>query len=84
MLSVKYTTQGEIAVLSRYFDEPTGLRNLGDVAVEIVVSDTGCGIPTEKLESIFREFEQVESTSPRTHSPGLGMLTPFTVLVVSR
>ncbi|TBU22864.1 hypothetical protein BD311DRAFT_675110 [Dichomitus squalens] len=71
--ALKYTTQGEIAVVSRYFDEPTGLRNPGDVAIEIVVSDTGCGIPTEKLESIFREFEQVESAPQRTHSPGLGL-----------
>ena len=62
-----------ISVTCRYFEEPTGLRHGGDVAVEIVVSDTGCGIPTEKLESIFREFEQVESAPPRTHSPGLGV-----------
>lgn len=73
MLSVKFTVQGNISVICRYFDEPSGLRSLGDVAVEIVVSDTGCGIPTEKLESIFREFEQVESAPPRTHSPGLGL-----------
>lgn len=70
---MKYTTQGEITVVSRHVDEPTGLRNSGDVAVEIVVSDSGCGIPSEKLESIFREFEQVESTPQRAHLPGLGM-----------
>ena len=70
--AVKYTSRGMIGVMCRYFEEPTGLRHSGDVAVEIVVEDTGCGIPTEKLESIFREFEQVESAPPRTHSPGLG------------
>lgn len=69
---MKYTTHGNISVVCRYFEEPTGLRTAGDVAVEIVVSDTGSGIPTEKLERIFREFEQVESAPPRTHSPGLG------------
>lgn len=41
--------------------------------MEIVVADTGCGIPSEKLESIFREFEQVEVTSgPPIPSQGLG------------
>ena len=47
------------------------MRDGGDLAIEIVVADTGTGIPSDKLESIFREFEQVE-TAPRTHSPGLG------------
>lgn len=61
-----------ISVSCQAFDEPSGMWNPDEVAVEIVVSDTGCGIPTEKLESIFREFEQVESTPPRQHSPGLG------------
>ncbi|KAI0629850.1 hypothetical protein C8Q77DRAFT_1065052 [Trametes polyzona] len=70
--ALKYTTRGSISVLCRAFEEPTGLRDSGDLAVEIVVADTGCGIPSDKLEGIFREFEQVETT-PRTHSPGLGL-----------
>lgn len=48
------------------FDEPEGLRGPAQTAVEIVVADTGCGIPPMKLESIFREFEQVESSEPKT------------------
>ncbi len=71
--ALKYTAQGSILVSCRHFEEPMGLRDTGDIAVEVVVADTGCGIPTEKLESIFREFEQVESAPPRTHSPGLGL-----------
>ncbi|KAH9924618.1 uncharacterized protein BXZ73DRAFT_79180 [Epithele typhae] len=71
--ALKYTSKGAISVMCHYFEEPTGLRHSGDIAVEIVVADTGCGIPTEKLESIFREFEQVESAPARPHSPGLGL-----------
>ncbi|KAI0643021.1 hypothetical protein C8Q79DRAFT_202229 [Trametes meyenii] len=71
--ALKYTNQGSINVLCKAFEEPTGLRDSGDLAVEIVVADTGCGIPSEKLESIFREFEQVETAPPRTRSPGLGL-----------
>lgn len=44
-----------------------------EVAVEIAVGDTGCGIEPSKLENIFREFEQVESSMPRSSNlPGLG------------
>jgi signal transduction histidine kinase len=50
------------------FDEPDGLRAEGHLAIGIVVSDTGCGIPPEKPESIFKEFEQVDSSAH--HRPG--------------
>lgn len=62
--SVKYTREGQIKVSmrkrtddEREADLPPGC----DMEVELVVSDTGEGIPQEKLEVIFREFEQVES-----------------------
>jgi K+-sensing histidine kinase KdpD len=58
--SVKYTQSGSITIEARSFDEPQGLRGDDGIAVEIVVADTGCGISSIKLESIFREFEQVE------------------------
>jgi len=73
--AVKYTARGSVTVTAHVFDEPDGLRAEGHVAIEIVVCDTGCGIPPEKLESIFREFEQVDSSAhhrPGTR-PGLGM-----------
>lgn len=68
MVLVKYTTKGSITVRSTTFGEPEGLRGPKQTAVEILVADTGCGIPQEKLESIFREFEQVESSEPKTSS----------------
>ncbi|VDB85582.1 unnamed protein product [Peniophora sp. CBMAI 1063] len=72
--SLKYTEQGAITVTCKAFEEPPGLRSEKSVAVEIVVRDTGCGIPASKLESIFREFEQVESAQPKTNTgPGLGL-----------
>jgi len=70
---VKYSTHGKITVECKAFEEPEGLRQGGSVAVEIIVTDTGRGISPEKLESIFREFEQVESVAPRTPTPALGL-----------
>ncbi|QRV77842.1 protein-histidine kinase [Ceratobasidium sp. AG-Ba] len=72
--AVKYTENGQINVECRRFKEPIGLRDSKEVAVEIVVADTGCGISSTKLESIFREFEQVESSIPRSgEAQGLGL-----------
>ena len=70
---VKYSSEGKITVECKAFEEPEGLRREGSIAVEIVVADTGCGIPPAKLESIFREFEQVELASSRASTPGLGL-----------
>jgi len=71
---VKYTQRGSITVSCRAFNQPEGLRNTKQVTVEIIVGDTGCGIPASKLESIFREFEQVESAQPKTSMAlGLGL-----------
>ncbi|KAG8782336.1 Light-sensor Protein kinase [Ceratobasidium sp. 428] len=72
--AVKYTETGQITVECRKFKEPVGLRDPKEVAVEIVVTDTECGISSIELESIFREFEQVESSIPRSGQPqGLGL-----------
>jgi hypothetical protein len=71
---VKYTQRGTITVSCRAFSEPEGLRNSKQIAVEIIIGDTGCGIPASKLECIFREFERVESAQPKTSTaPGLGL-----------
>lgn len=70
---MKYTTEGSITVRCNTYGEPEGLRAPKQTAVEIMVADTGCGIPGDKLESIFREFEQVESSQPaKSGQAGLG------------
>lgn len=57
------------------YGEPEGLRKVDQTAVEIIVADTGCGISQEKLASIFREFEQVESSEPKSSTgSGVGAL----------
>jgi signal transduction histidine kinase len=42
--------------------------------VVLKVKDTGRGIPTDKLESIFERFQQVDSSDSRNHDgTGLGL-----------
>ena len=66
--AVKFTDQGHVLI------EVSGVRR-GEIAdVTIAITDTGCGIPEEKLSSIFEEFEQVDGTAQRRHDgAGLGL-----------
>ncbi|KAF8635860.1 hypothetical protein AX15_000052 [Amanita polypyramis BW_CC] len=71
--ALKYTVTGSISVHCLTHEESSGHRS-GGTSVEIVVADTGCGIPTSKLETIFREFEQVESSETRSSlETGVGL-----------
>ena len=63
--AVKFTPQGQI-VLS------TGCR--GEREIFLRVSDTGIGIPAEKLDTIFERFRQVDSSDRRAYAgSGLGL-----------
>lgn len=66
--AVKFTSSGHILV-------SVSGRRRGEIAdVVIAVEDTGCGIPAEKLESIFEAFEQADNSSARRHDgTGLGL-----------
>lgn len=72
--AVKYTDTGRITVRCRSFNEPEGLREDCQVAVEIVIEDTGRGIEEDKLNNIFRQFENVQHEQPREMAlPGVGL-----------
>ncbi len=62
--ALKFTDQGEIWVRAR--------RVAG--MVEVVVQDSGPGIPAENLERVFVEFEQVrQATDPGSGRKGTGL-----------
>lgn len=65
--AVKYTAKGYVKVTARVI---TG-------KVEVCVSDTGEGIPEDKLEDIFKSFEQVDNSITRRHG-GTGLGLPIT------
>lgn len=66
--AVKFTDRGHVLV------EVSGVHRGEICEVEISVSDTGCGIPEDKLEAIFHEFEQVDGSAERRHDgAGLGL-----------
>jgi signal transduction histidine kinase/DNA-binding response OmpR family regulator len=62
--AIKFTDEGTITV--------TVARRGHDVT--LAVADSGIGIPTDKLDLIFEEFRQVDSTNTRKHGgTGLGL-----------
>jgi len=68
--AIKFTEEGH--VLIRVVGLPG--ENETDYQVHITVEDTGIGIPAEKIESVFKEFQQVENDQDRAHDgTGLGL-----------
>ncbi len=72
----KFTHQGSVTVRigrpSAVDVLPASLQ--GQPAIAIAVSDSGIGIPTEKLQGIFHAFEQVDASTSRQYGgTGLGL-----------
>lgn len=66
--AVKYTREGSIEVTCRL--EPGAAQAQDSASVEIIISDTGCGIPPEKLEAMFVTLEGAED---RSEGGGVGL-----------
>jgi signal transduction histidine kinase/CheY-like chemotaxis protein len=67
--AIKFTKEGEVVLGVRAL-ESTGEERL----LQFTVTDTGIGIPPEKLESIFEAFNQADtSTTRRYGGTGLGL-----------
>lgn len=80
--ALKYTDQGEVKISCV----------AGPGALTITVSDTGIGIPADKLSRIFDEYYQVDTQGAKRMGVGLGLaivkevarLLGFTVSINSR
>ena len=67
--AVKFTEQGRVAVDVKLNNE------CGDqLELHVCVTDTGIGVPADKLQSIFAPFEQLDGSSTRKYAgTGLGL-----------
>lgn len=67
--SVKFTKEGKVDVLLKYLGKKDSIN-----AIEIMISDTGLGIPEDKLDAIFDSFKQADSSTTRKYGgTGLGL-----------
>jgi CheY-like chemotaxis protein len=67
--ALKFTTEGKITVSVRKLKEDDK-----KVTIEFAVSDTGIGIPENKIGTIFENFEQASSGTSRLYGgTGLGL-----------
>src|SRR6187200_1155624 len=67
--AVKFTTKGKITVSVNLIHEDEQ-----KVTIEFAVTDTGIGIPANKIEKIFENFQQASSRTSRLYGgTGLGL-----------
>lgn len=62
--ALKFTPEGGVVTVS----VKTGAR-----FVQIVVTDTGCGISSDRLDHIFERYLEIERMDPAPHGLGLGL-----------
>ncbi|MGK7901193.1 MAG: response regulator [Hormoscilla sp.] len=69
--AVKFTETGEVTVSVR----ARQLKNLDKYTIGFTVRDTGIGIPSERLNRLFKPFTQIESSITRKYGgTGLGLV----------
>jgi len=67
--AIKFTEEGEVVIR---VEMETGTDD--SVALHFMVSDTGIGIPRDRLDAIFDSFEQVDGSTTRKYGgTGLGL-----------
>jgi two-component system sensor histidine kinase/response regulator len=67
--ALKFTEEGEIVIQVEMESESDD-----SVKLHFMVSDTGIGIPQDKLDSIFKSFEQIDGSTIRKYGgTGLGL-----------
>jgi signal transduction histidine kinase/DNA-binding response OmpR family regulator len=65
--AIKFTHEGHILVSATRIESPSGPNKL-----RIAVTDTGIGIPADRIDRLFKTFSQIDSSTTR-HYGGTGL-----------
>jgi signal transduction histidine kinase/HAMP domain-containing protein len=79
--AAKFTDAGQITVWARVVEISNLRTKRREPFVQVIVSDTGIGIPKERLADIFKEFTQVDGSDSRRFG-GTGLGLPITKKLV--
>ena len=72
--AVKFTFEGRIEIHVSIEQQDHDCENESDVALRFSVSDTGIGIPPDRLHVLFSPFTQVDNSTTRKYGgTGLGL-----------
>jgi Amt family ammonium transporter len=67
--AVKFTDRGEVVIRVRLAEQTAA-----EIVVQFSVSDTGIGIPADRLDRLFKSFSQVDPSATRKYGgTGLGL-----------
>jgi signal transduction histidine kinase/CheY-like chemotaxis protein len=86
--AVKFTGYGKISLRVCEFNEldeldelkTQKLKNSKTQKLHFSISDTGIGIPAQKIDEIFQPFEQIRDTRLKTEGTGLGLAISQTLV----
>ncbi len=70
--AMKFTQRGDVLLVVTCEPLPQGENR-----ITIHVSDTGCGIPADKIDSVFESFSQADGSTTRQYG-GTGLGLPIT------
>jgi PAS domain S-box-containing protein len=73
--AIKFTSEGEVVFrVGNFPDDRSGPSRDGKVKLLFSVSDTGIGVPMDKLDTIFESFTQADGSTTRNYGgSGLGL-----------
>ncbi|HMF18109.1 MAG TPA: response regulator [Gemmataceae bacterium] len=81
--AIKFTEKGEVLVSVEMMNDERGTMDQNDdasvhhssfIVLHFTVHDTGIGVPADKRERIFKEFEQADTSTTREYGgTGLGL-----------